>query len=206
MSTICLYTQNSRLSQKWESLLSDYHQIKLFKSFDTLKKALGDNTYVVLHDDSTSDAVIKELDILHDLYEKKNTLVLRTVPKLEEGEAFLSHDIGGYGNANMSDDAFVQAVEVVRGGNVWLYPELMEHLIGKINHLNQKSDVSEALSVLTPREKEVASLVAQGESNKLIASHLKISQNTVKLHIASIFEKLHVDSRVALALRVSGSR
>ena len=203
MRTICLYTQNSRLSQRWEKLLSNAHQVKLFTDFDRLKNSLGEDSYIVLHDDDDLSLVIQELDIMHDIYEKKNTLVLRSVPKVEEGEALLSHDIGGYGNANMSDDALVQALEVIQSGNVWLYPELMEYLIGRINHLNQKSDISEALLVLTPREREVALLVAKGESNKRIASNLKISQNTVKLHIASIFEKLHVDSRVSLALRVS---
>ena len=203
MRTICLYTQNSRLSQRWEKLLSNAHQVKLFTDFDRLKNFLGEDSYIVLHDDDDLSLVIQELDIMHDIYEKKNTLVLRSVPKVEEGEALLSHDIGGYGNANMSDNALMQALEVIQSGNVWLYPELMEYLIGKINHLNQKSDISEALLVLTPREREVALLVAKGESNKRIASNLKISQNTVKLHIASIFEKLHVDSRVSLALRVS---
>ena len=205
MKTICLYTQSSRLSQRWEELLAKTYQVKLFTKFDDLKSALGDNTYVVFHEDSDTNVVMNELDVLHEIYEKKNSLVLRSLPSIQEGEAFLSHDIGGYGNANMSDDVFLQAVEVISSGNIWLYPELMADVVSKIDTLNKKSSMSEALETLTPREKEVAQLVAKGESNKLIADDLTISQNTVKLHIASIFEKLGVKSRVALALRVSGS-
>ena len=205
MKTICLYTQSSRLSQRWEELLAKTYQVKHFTKFDDLKSALGDNTYVVFHEDSDTNVVMSELDALHEINEKKNSLVLRNLPSIEEGEAFLSHDIGGYGNANMSDDVFLQAVEVVSSGNIWLYPELMADVVSKIDTLNKKSSMSEALETLTPREKEVAQLVAKGESNKLIADDLTISQNTVKLHIASIFEKLEVKSRVALALRVNGS-
>jgi DNA-binding NarL/FixJ family response regulator len=50
---------------------------------------------------------------------------------------------------------------------------------------------------LTDREKEVLSLVAQGLSNKEIATKLVISTNTVKRHLKSIFTKLNVNSRAA---------
>lgn len=49
--------------------------------------------------------------------------------------------------------------------------------------------------VLTLRELEVLRLIADGEGNKSIADLLEISEHTVKFHISSIFEKLHVSSR-----------
>jgi DNA-binding NarL/FixJ family response regulator len=52
---------------------------------------------------------------------------------------------------------------------------------------------------LSPREKEVLALVAEGRSNKAIAEALFVSPNTVKTHVASLLNKLHVDSRVQLA-------
>jgi DNA-binding NarL/FixJ family response regulator len=53
---------------------------------------------------------------------------------------------------------------------------------------------------LTEREWEIADGVAQGLRNKEIAVRLKISQNTVKNHLNSIFRRLNVDSRVALGM------
>lgn len=203
MNTICLYTQNRRLSQRWEDVLRKNHKVRTFNEFSSLKDALGKGIYVVFHDEAEEEHLISELDALHESFAKKNTLVLRTVPTIEEGERLLSHDIGGYGNVNMSDDAFLQAIEVVCSGNIWLYPELMESVVKKINQVNHKSEIPEFLNVLTPRELEVALLVAKGERNQLIADDLKISQNTVKLHIASIFEKLAIKSRVDLAIRVN---
>jgi two-component system, NarL family, nitrate/nitrite response regulator NarL len=57
---------------------------------------------------------------------------------------------------------------------------------------------------LTPREQQVASLIAAGHSNATIAYLLDISQHTVKTHVGRAFDKLGVDNRVQLALRVHG--
>jgi DNA-binding CsgD family transcriptional regulator len=49
---------------------------------------------------------------------------------------------------------------------------------------------------ISPRECEVLDLLAEGCSNKLIARRLSISPNTVKSHVARLFEKLDAESRV----------
>jgi DNA-binding NarL/FixJ family response regulator len=54
---------------------------------------------------------------------------------------------------------------------------------------------------LSPREKEVLSLIARGMTNADIAKHLVISHVTVKVHVKHIFEKLGVRSRAEAALR-----
>jgi DNA-binding NarL/FixJ family response regulator len=48
---------------------------------------------------------------------------------------------------------------------------------------------------LTPREREVLELLAEGLSNKLIARRLQISEHTVKFHVSSIYAKLGASSR-----------
>jgi DNA-binding NarL/FixJ family response regulator len=57
-------------------------------------------------------------------------------------------------------------------------------------------------SDLTRREQEIADACSRGLRNKEIASHLNISEKTVKGHLNAIFRKLHVDNRLALALQV----
>ena len=61
----------------------------------------------------------------------------------------------------------------------------------------QAGEGSSELSVLTNREREVLDLLAQGLTNKEIAEKLVITTNTVKRHLKSIFEKLHVHTRAA---------
>jgi two-component system, NarL family, response regulator len=66
-------------------------------------------------------------------------------------------------------------------------------------------DERTASASLSPREREVLILVAKGESNKLIAEKLQISEGTVKTYMLRIFEKLSVDDRTA-AVTVAMSR
>lgn len=53
---------------------------------------------------------------------------------------------------------------------------------------------------LTPREMNILRLVAEGKSNKDIANELVISENTVKIHIRNILEKLHLQNRIQAAV------
>lgn len=54
---------------------------------------------------------------------------------------------------------------------------------------------------LTRRQAEVLALLAQGQSNRLIASALSCSERTVELHIASLFKKADCESRTALVAK-----
>jgi DNA-binding NarL/FixJ family response regulator len=78
---------------------------------------------------------------------------------------------------------FIDAIgQVAKGGTV-LDPEVVKQLL-------TASRRAEALSSLTPREREVLSLIAQGRSNTAIAETLVISPGVVEKHVASIFAKL----------------
>lgn len=61
------------------------------------------------------------------------------------------------------------------------------------------ADPTEPWASISPREREVLVLVAQGRSNKAIAEALFVSPNTVKTHVAALLTKLDVESRVQLA-------
>ena len=56
------------------------------------------------------------------------------------------------------------------------------------------------LALLSAREREVLALIAQGDSNKLIARHLAIAEATVKIHVQNILRKLQLSSRVQAAV------
>ena len=64
--------------------------------------------------------------------------------------------------------------------------------------LQREQAVAAASSTLTPREVEVARMVASGLRNKEIASRLDITEGTVKFHLHGIYEKLRIDGRFAL--------
>jgi DNA-binding NarL/FixJ family response regulator len=66
------------------------------------------------------------------------------------------------------------------------------------------AEAADELSVLTDREREVLDLLAQGLTNKEIATQLFITANTVKRHLKAIFEKLDVHTRSAATAKVAG--
>jgi DNA-binding CsgD family transcriptional regulator len=77
--------------------------------------------------------------------------------------------------------------------------------VGGVRLLALRSESPSPLSLLSPREQEIARMVASGYPNKTIASVLEISSWTVASHLRRIFTKLQVSSRAAMATRLSGS-
>lgn len=70
-----------------------------------------------------------------------------------------------------------------------------------------KAEFSAArVSVLSPREFEVASLVALGLSNKQVARSLGITESTVRIHLNSIFRKLGATNRYKLILSIHSEK
>lgn len=64
---------------------------------------------------------------------------------------------------------------------------------------SRNDNLAESWARLSPREREVLALVAEGRSNKAIAEALFVSPNTVKTHVAALLTKLDVETRVQLA-------
>jgi DNA-binding NarL/FixJ family response regulator len=104
--------------------------------------------------------------------------------------------------ADVSD--FVDALGRVAAGGTALDPEVVTQLLGA-------SRRTASISVLSAREKEVLSLMAEGRSNTAIAGQLVISEGTVEKHVASIFMKFDLPEsasdhrRVLAVLRFLGS-
>lgn len=66
--------------------------------------------------------------------------------------------------------------------------------------MENASDKANLLQLLTPREREVLTLLAQGYTNIEIAECLHISRHTVKNHVSNIYRKLQMDDRTQIAL------
>jgi DNA-binding NarL/FixJ family response regulator len=102
----------------------------------------------------------------------------------------LSDQAGGVGyllkDRVFSDEAFVDALRTVAAGGTVLDPEV----IGK---LLRRRAADEPIATLSPREREVLELMAQGRSNSAIAQRLFVSEKAVSKHSTSIFIKLGLE-------------
>jgi two-component system NarL family response regulator len=104
----------------------------------------------------------------------------------------------GYLLKEISIEEVADAVRAVMAGQSLITPSMASKLISEFSNLSKKAEARQAVPVpvLTARELEVLKLVAQGMSNKEIATELYISENTVKNHVRNILEKLHLHSRM----------
>ena len=104
--------------------------------------------------------------------------------------------------ADVAAVQLISAVVAVAKGLVVLQPG--DLALAAVSTRTGNGEAAELFEPLTPREKEVLQMLASGLGNKQIAAHLKISEHTVKFHVASILGKLGASSRteaVALGLR-----
>jgi two-component system, NarL family, response regulator NreC len=124
---------------------------------------------------------------------------------MHEEEAFffeaLRAGAAGYMLKGASSEELLGAIRAVYEGGVYLPPQLAGGLVQDyLTHQPQRP----AHDPLTPREREVLTLIAQGLSNTEIAEQLVLSLNTVKSHRLRIYQKLNLHDRselVAYALR-----
>jgi two-component system nitrate/nitrite response regulator NarL len=93
-------------------------------------------------------------------------------------------------------DQLVSAIRAVEAGLVVLPSAISAELLALARPVASYTSASvNAGSALTPREREVLALLAQGLANKMIAPRLGISEHTVKTHVAAVYEKLHARNR-----------
>ena len=92
-----------------------------------------------------------------------------------------------------------KSIRCVFRGEIWLGRDAMLDVVQALSALNQQRAEAPS-SCLTAREKDVLTLVVSGNTNKDTAQKLSISEDTVKHHLTSIFDKTGVSNRLELAL------
>jgi DNA-binding NarL/FixJ family response regulator len=105
--------------------------------------------------------------------------------------AMLNAGTSGYMLMERAFEELVDAIHEVVAGNTYLSPPVIRMVIGEYVHkeLNEETSV---FSILTPREREVLKLVAEGRSTAQIAADIGISTKTVDTHRQHLMDKLNI--------------
>lgn len=111
-------------------------------------------------------------------------LMFSTFARDEEVQAALRAGALGYLQKSSSRDDLLKAIRTVAAGGKWLPADLEARLRERT-----------AEPEITPREREILTLVTQGNANKEIAATLGIGEDTVKQHVSRILVKLKVNDR-----------
>ena len=99
----------------------------------------------------------------------------------------------------------VAALEAVGRGESLLDPAVTERVLERVRRI-AAGDANDELSVLTPQERKILMLVAEGKTNKEIAADVFLSDKTVKNYVSSILSKLNLERRAQAAAFVARQR
>jgi two-component system, NarL family, nitrate/nitrite response regulator NarL len=97
---------------------------------------------------------------------------------------------------DMAPRLLMQCVRTVHAGGKWLEKGVATSAVDKL--LECEAGIKAIAETLTPRELQVARMIAKGVPSKTVASRLAISEGTAKLHLHHVYEKLKVEGRVGL--------
>ena len=103
----------------------------------------------------------------------------------------------GYLTKNVRHAQLVDAIRTTARGESLLDPRVAGLVVKHLRDASPQAEGPE--SALSPREREVLALIAEGMTNRQIAAQLVISEHTARNHVASILDKLGLSSRAAAA-------
>lgn len=130
-------------------------------------------------------------------------LMLTTYEETELIFNSLRAGANGYLLKNMPAEELVQAVADVRAGGAPMSMQIARKVVA---HFHQRQQNAGDMEQLTKRENEILQLLAKGFLYKEIAGQLGVSMSTVRTHVHSIYEKLHVQSRTEAVVKFLGRR
>lgn len=140
------------------------------------------------------------LKVIKNRRPQARIIVISTTPSHSEALRAISAGAAGYCHAQAATVLLQQVATVVANGGLWVGADLMDRLLAAAGQVFTPQPDHSALASLTPREREVALAVAQGNSNREIATRLDISERTVKAHLSVIFDKLNIRDRLQLVV------
>lgn len=143
------------------------------------------------------------LGVLAAIRERRlSTRVLLLAAAIEPNQAVEALRLGARGLVlkEMAPELVVDVARRLHGGGQWFDSALVSRALEEADA--RAAGLSGGSSALTPREREIVDMVAEGLRNRNIAQRLGISEGTVKLHLHHVYEKLGVTGRVELLLRV----
>jgi DNA-binding NarL/FixJ family response regulator len=144
-------------------------------------------------------------------YPNTKILILTTFDDTEYVSRALQAGAAGYLLKDTPAEELVQAIQLINKGYTQLSPGLAQKLIQKATIAQPLAAIPSSSAVipspnpdsgseLTPREKEILQLIAQGSSNREIAQTLYISEKTVKNHITNLLARLGLRDRTQAAI------
>ena len=129
---------------------------------------------------------------------KTRVLVLTSVADEDVIDNAIRAGAHGYLLKEVHGGALVQAIHDVAAGKSILDPAITARVLSLMR--SPAPATCDALALLSPQERRVLALIADGKTNKEVGNELNLSEKTVKNYLSTVFEKLHVTRRTQAAI------
>lgn len=192
-------------------LLESLEIILTFGGMEIVGTAHNGNEALSVLENTTSDIALVDINMpqmggielishLKKDYPLVKILVLTTFYDDETITKAISGGADGYLLKDSGKDAILGAVSQIMSGRNVIDAKVMQRLAALMSGQKSEPDI---LKEMTAREKEIATLLAQGLSNKQIAEKLYISEGTVKNYISVIYDKTGIHDRAKLIVAIN---
>jgi DNA-binding NarL/FixJ family response regulator len=174
--------------------------------YEALLKASQTNPHVVLLDVGLKN--FRESSIVESIREKipeTKVIGMGLVPSQSDIFEFVEAGASGFILKDATVEEFLETIRSVSRGEKVLPPSMTSSLFSHVVELTLKKKKGKITNVvrMTKREREVIAQIAEGLSNKEIATKLNIATHTVKSHVHNIMEKLALHSRLQIAMHAT---
>lgn len=170
-------------------------------SQDTTDAVIGEVTPDLVVVDSSHPEAMALVSVVRRRLPKISVVVLATRERDEDFLLWADIGISGYLGPDTSSRDLLSTVRRAGAGEVVCPPRLTALLLNRFADRSSDRTIRAGIHALTPREREIVELLADGLPNKLIARRLHVALPTVKNHVHSILDKWDVRSRGEAAAR-----
>lgn len=204
MITVAIIEDNRLVREGIAEMLNDLDDVKVVlagTSFETDKLRAAAPRIVLLDigllDTNCLDVAASVRREMPDA----QVIVMDLLPVHEELSQFVNVGVAGFILKDATFEDFVGTIRSVADGRRVLPPTMTGTLFSQIARVAVQRGREAALEAvhMTPREREVINLIADGMSNKEIAQKLGIATYTVKSHVRNVMEKLALHTRLQIA-------
>lgn len=163
-----------------------------------------------------SRAVLRTVETLRNRFPGAQVVVMSELNEQSEIFAAFHAGVQGFIPASLDPKVALQALTFILVGGSYFPSSALVSSIGNNRGENRSADQGSAtapakpaagpdsgfLDILTPRQRQVALLLKEGLSNRVIARRLGVSEATVKVHIRQVMSRLKISNRTQLALAI----
>ncbi len=208
--SVCIVDDNKELRNALEEIVSMSEGFKCVGTIGTAEDALNQipllKPDVVLMDINlgTPETGIDVVKVLKPRIPAINFMMCTVYEEDEKIFEALSAGASGYILKKTNPARLLEAIRELYEGGAPMSSQIARKVVAAFQQQSDNTNTTQDLDMLSVREKEILKFLSRGLMYKEIASQLFLSPETVRKHVYHIYEKLHVNNRVAAVNKFYG--